>query len=210
MIVTKDDRAAVRPRKDHRILTAHYTVQAVSDDKTTLARRLVKMHRGRVEAHSAGSGRGAEFLVSLPRKSLSAPVEGPGIPAGDSGRKPAGVRILVVDDNMDSAESMALLLSLDGHEVRTAFDGTSALKVAIEFLPRVVLLDIGLPGMDGYEVAQRMRELPELRDTLIIAVTGYGQDDDRVRSKAAGFDHHLVKPVDPETLNRLLATLAKG
>lgn len=130
----------------------------------------------------------------------------------DSGAspRPPVFRILVVDDNVDSADSMALLLALDGHDTRTAFDGPGALAEALAFRPRVVLLDIGLPGMDGYEVARRMRELPGLRDVLLIAITGYGRDDDRARSKEAGFDHHLVKPVDPETLGRLLSGLSRG
>lgn len=118
-----------------------------------------------------------------------------------------GPKVLVVDDNIDSADSMALLLSLDGYEVRIAFEGTGALAEAAHFLPRAVLLDIGLPGMDGYEVAKRLRDLPGLQNALMIAITGYGQEDDRARSKAAGFDHHLVKPVDPEALSQLLDSL---
>jgi PAS domain S-box-containing protein len=172
-----------------------------------LVRRLTEMHDGWVEAHSAGPGQGAEFTVRLPRLAIAVSGEGPGAEGEGLARKPAALRILVVDDNVDSADSMALLLSLDGHEVRTAFDGPGALAEAADFQPRAVLLDIGLPGMDGYEVARRMRELPGLRDVLMIAITGYGQEDDRTRSKAAGFDHHLVKPVDPETLSRLLDTV---
>jgi PAS domain S-box-containing protein len=174
-----------------------------------LVRRLVDMHGGRVEAHSDGPGCGAEFVVRLPRLPLAAAAEGPDTAGGGPAPRPAALRILVVDDNVDSAESMALLLSLDGHEVRTAFDGQGALVEAAEFQPRAVLLDIGLPGMDGYEVARRMRELPGLHDVLMIAITGYGQEDDRTRSKAAGFDHHLVKPVDPEALSRLLGALVQ-
>lgn len=172
-----------------------------------LVRRLIEMHGGRVEAHSAGSGSGAEFIVHLPRVATAPAHEGSGPGGGEPASGSAGVRVLVVDDNIDSAESMALLLSLDGHEVRTAFDGPDALAVAEAFQPEVVLLDIGLPGMDGYEVAKQMRNLPGLQKALMIAVTGYGQADDRARSKAAGFDHHLVKPVDPEILSALLATL---
>ncbi|MBP1150927.1 MULTISPECIES: response regulator [Methylocaldum] len=113
-------------------------------------------------------------------------------------------RILVVDDNTDAVESLALLLELEGHDVRTALDGPAALDLASEFRPQAVLLDIGLPGMDGYEVARRLRERPETREALIIAITGYGQQEDRALTKAAGFDHHLVKPVDPEELGALL------
>lgn len=172
-----------------------------------LVRRLMEMHDGRVEAHSGGSGQGAEFVVRLPRIAVPVPAAGPGTEGKGPSPQPTTLRILVVDDNVDSADSMALLLSLDGHEVRTAFDGPGALAEAADFQPQAVLLDIGLPGMDGYEVARRMRELAGLRDVLMIAITGYGQEDDRTRSKAAGFDHHLVKPVDPETLSRLLGTL---
>lgn len=149
----------------------------------------------------------AGFVVRRPRFASAAPATGPGIEGKGPAPQPAASRILVVDDNVDSADSMALLLSLDGHEVRTAFDGPGALSQAAGFQPRAVLLDIGLPGMDGYEVARRMRELPGLRDVLMIAITGYGQEEDRTRSKAAGFDHHLVKPVDPDTLSRLLGNL---
>lgn len=172
-----------------------------------LVRRLIEMHGGRVEAQSAGSGSGAEFIVHLPRVAAAPAQEGSGSAGGEPVSSSAGVRVLVVDDNVDSAESMALLLSLDGHEVRTAFDGPGALAVAAEFQPEAVLLDIGLPGMDGYEVAKQMRNLPGLQKALMIAVTGYSQADNRARSKAAGFDHHLVKPVDPEILSALLATL---
>lgn len=113
-------------------------------------------------------------------------------------------RILVVDDNTDAVESLALLLELEGHDVRTALDGPAALDLASEFRPQAVLLDIGLPGMDGYDVARRLRERPETREALIIAITGYGQQEDHAPAKAAGFDHHLVQPVDPEELGALL------
>jgi len=121
------------------------------------------------------------------------------------GQEDQSKRILVVDDNTDAVESLALLLELEGHEVRTALDGPTALDLASEFQPQAILLDIGLPGMDGYEVARRLRERPETREALIIAITGYGQQEDRALTKAAGFNHHLVKPVDPEELGALLA-----
>ncbi len=126
--------------------------------------------------------------------------------AGAAGR----LRILVVDDNVDSADSLALLLELGGHEVRTAHDGPRALEAARAFQPRVVLLDIGLPGMNGYEVARHLRELPEAGRALLIALTGYGQDDDRRKALDAGFDHHLVKPVDFDALRALINALARG
>ena len=120
-----------------------------------------------------------------------------------------GQRLLVVDDNRDAAESMTMLLELWGHEVACAHDGFSALKVAASFHPDAVFLDIGLPGMDGYEVAARLRELPQGTRLTLIAITGYGQDADRRRSREAGIDHHLVKPVAPETLRELLDTLQR-
>jgi len=120
-------------------------------------------------------------------------------------REDPSKRILVVDDNIDAAESLALLLALEGHDVKFALDGPAALALASDFQPEAVLLDIGLPGMDGYEVARKLRERPETREALIVAITGYGQQEDRALTKAAGFDHHLVKPVDPEELGALLA-----
>ena len=113
-------------------------------------------------------------------------------------------RLLVVDDNRDAAESMSMLLEMLGHEVAFAYDGPSALETAQRWRPEAIFLDIGLPGMDGYEVAERMRELPQARHAVLIAITGYGQEDDRPRSRRAGIDHHLVKPVDISHLARLL------
>jgi CheY-like chemotaxis protein len=116
-------------------------------------------------------------------------------------------RLLVVDDNRDAAESMSMLLEMWGHEVAFAYDGPSALETAQRWRPQAIFLDIGLPGMDGYEVAERMRELPEARNAVLVAITGYGQEDDRLRSRRAGIDHHLVKPVAPDTLRRLIDSL---
>jgi len=124
-----------------------------------------------------------------------------------SAQPPLRRRLLVVDDNKDAAESMTMLLELWGHEVVCAYDGDGALKVAVSYRPEAVFLDIGLPGMDGYEVAARLRELPQSADAILIAVTGYGQDEDRRRSRAAGINYHLVKPVAPETLHNLLDSL---
>ncbi len=174
----------------------------------TLVRQLIELHGGSVDAASEGPGRGAEFTVRLP--CTAAHSHEPAMSAGDarhtaaqtaSGRR----RILVVDDNRDSAESMALLLRLSGHETWLAFDGDSAVSLAAEHAPDVVMLDIGLPGMDGYQVARTLRDLPQTSDSLLIALTGYGQEEDRQRSKAAGFSEHFVKPVDPESLFAALA-----
>lgn len=168
----------------------------------TLVRTLVELHGGSVTALSPGPGRGTEILVRLPaRPELSRREEAEPV-AHTTPKAAAGRRILVVDDNQDSAESLALLLELHGHEVRTAFAGPAALETASTFRPDVVLLDIGLPGMDGYEVARRLRA--DDHRSLLVALTGYGRDDDRQRSQEAGFDHHLVKPVDLEELARVL------
>ena len=162
----------------------------------TLAKRLVELHGGRIEAHSEGAGRGAEFVVHLPlgpqpdTRAVDEPVQAAASPVG--GRR----KILIVDDNVDNAESLSMLLGLKGHETEVAFDGESALAVAAAFAPDVVLLDIGLPKMNGIEVCRRMRREPWGRAIRIVAVTGWGQDEDRRRSSEAGFDRHLVKPVD--------------
>jgi CheY-like chemotaxis protein len=116
-------------------------------------------------------------------------------------------RLLVVDDNKDAAESMSMLLQMWGHEVAYAYDGPSALETARQWQPEAVILDIGLPGMDGYEVAERLRTLPRGKDAVLIAITGYGQDDDRRRSRRAGIDHHLVKPVAPDALRTLIDSI---
>jgi CheY-like chemotaxis protein len=123
------------------------------------------------------------------------------------GESTAKRRLLVVDDNRDAAESMSMLLEMWGHEVVYAYDGPSALETAQQWQPEAVFLDIGLPGMDGYEVAERLRELPQAKDAVLVAITGYGQDDDRRRSQRAGIDHHLVKPVAPDALRNLIDSL---
>lgn len=124
-----------------------------------------------------------------------------------SGQPARKRRLLVVDDNRDAAESMSMLLEMWGHEVAFAYDGPSALETAQQWQPEAIFLDIGLPGMDGYEVAERMRALPQAKDAVLIAITGYGQEDDRLRSRRAGIDHHLVKPVAPDALHRLIDSL---
>jgi PAS domain S-box-containing protein len=172
----------------------------------TLVRRLAELHGGSVEAHSDGSGKGSEFVVRLPL--AGDPLEGQrrGGGEGSAYQAEAGPaqRILVVDDNIDSAESLATMLRLLGHEVHTVYDGPAAVRAAATFAPEVVLLDIGLPGMDGYEVARQLRALPQVRGAVLVAQTGWGQEEDRRRSREAGFDHHLVKPVDPAALREVL------
>jgi CheY-like chemotaxis protein len=173
----------------------------------TLVKTLVEMHGGTVEAHSDGLGLGSEFVVRLPV------VEEAALPPSKAVAAPAAAprrRILIVDDNQDSADSMALLLQNAGHETHTAHDGLEAVAAAERLLPHVVLLDIGLPALNGYEVCRRLRQLPGGKDMMVVAVTGWGQDGDRRRSREAGFDTHIVKPVDPDALTRLLAALPSG
>ena len=172
----------------------------------TIVQRLVEMHGGTVQASSRGPGQGSEFTVRLPAAAHAE--AGPAHGLASPGTVKACTRILVVDDNMDMALSMVHLLGLLGHEVAMAHDGPAALETARRFLPEFLLLDIGLPGMDGYELATAFRQEACLKDAVIIAISGYGQEEDRKRSHAAGFDHHLVKPVDFEVLVSLLGESA--
>jgi CheY-like chemotaxis protein len=169
----------------------------------SLVKRLAEMHGGNVRAFSGGAGHGSEFVVRLPCRAAG-PDAVPTEAAADA-ELPTGVpmRILVVDDNCDAAESLTALLRHVGHEVFVAHDGLKAIEIASAQRPQVVLLDIGLPGMDGLEVCKRLRQ-QGMADTRIVALTGYGQDADKRRSEAAGFDAHAVKPVDPAVLMRLL------
>jgi PAS domain S-box-containing protein len=170
----------------------------------TIARRLVEMHGGRIAALSAGPGRGSEFVVHLPISARTASPK-PREPVPTVHEPSPRRRILVVDDNIDAADSLAILLSCSGAEVRVAYDGPSALTAAHDFRPEVVFLDIGLPGMSGYEVARCLRTDSGFRPTLLIALTGYGQESDRRRAQDAGFDAHLVKPTDLDAVRALLA-----
>ena len=172
----------------------------------TLVQRIVKMHGGNVEAKSEGPGRGSEFVVRLALRKEPAIVR-PGAEAPAMGKGPKR-RILVVDDNRDAAHALRLLLENDGHEVRVAGDGPTGLAMAREYRPDVALLDIGLPQMNGFELAQQMRRDPALGTTLLVAVTGYGQMHDRARASASGFNHHLVKPVEFSALQQLLRQTA--
>ena len=169
-----------------------------------LVKRLVQMHGGSVSAQSAGLGRGSSFTVRLPCTAAAQEVMDTGqvLPQ----REPVhGRRILVVDDNVDGATMLAMMLGFYGHDTRTAFSGPEALEIAAGFHPEMVLLDIGLPGMDGYEVARRIRADPQLNGIVLVAVTGWGSEADRQRSKNAGFDEHLTKPVEPGALEEVLA-----
>ena len=171
----------------------------------SLVKGLVEMHGGTIEARSEGEGKGSEFVVRLP---VAVPVaDGPDATNGQadevvpSGRR----RVLVVDDNADAADSLGQLLEMLGNEVRTAYDGEAGVGQATEFRPDVVLMDIGMPKLNGYEACRRIREQPWAADMVLVALTGWGQEDDRQKSADAGFDHHLVKPVDPQALMKMLA-----
>jgi signal transduction histidine kinase/ActR/RegA family two-component response regulator len=170
-----------------------------------LVKGLVDMHGGRVEAHSAGVGQGSTFVVHLPL--AAEPPAAATLPAQNHRTETVKRRVLVVDDNRDAAASLAMILSLVGHDTRTAQDGLEALELAEAFRPDVLLLDIGLPKLNGYDACRRIRAQPWGKDIFIVAVTGWGQEEDRRRSQEAGFNHHLVKPVDFGCLEKLLATL---
>jgi len=169
-----------------------------------LARRIAEAHGGSLAAYSEGENKGAEFTLRLPL------MENEQVPAkadAEASAKPMlAKRVLVVDDNIDAATTLQLLLKSLGHETCVVYDGLQAIRMAVEFRPDIVLLDIGMPGLDGYEVARRLRVLKRERPLRIVAITGWGQEADRARSREAGFDLHLVKPVDPNTLTNVLAS----
>jgi len=177
----------------------------------TLVQRLAGLHGGSVEAHSEGAGKGSEFVVRLPLRAEPAIVDAASVArAGDAAQSGAPRRVLVVDDNQDAAHALRLLLESDGHQVLVASDGPGGLAMAREHRPDVVLLDIGLPKLNGYESAKQIRADPALKATMLVAVTGYGQMQDRALASAAGFDHHLVKPVEFKALQELLRTTAES
>ncbi|MCE9562147.1 MAG: PAS domain S-box protein [Planctomycetes bacterium] len=170
-----------------------------------IVKRLVEMHDGRIEARSEGQGKGSEFVIRLPLAPLSVrkrPVESEAMPVGGAACR----RILVVDDNVDAASSLAVMLDIMGHEVRTAHDGESGIELAAAFRPDLILMDIGMPRLNGYDACRRIREQPWGRNIEVVALTGWGQADDRRKSQEAGFDRHMVKPVDIDLLTKLLAT----
>jgi signal transduction histidine kinase/CheY-like chemotaxis protein len=172
----------------------------------SLCKRLVEIHGGTIAARSAGPGQGSEFIVRLP--ALLAPDSALEPMAAESTASPVAprCRVLCVDDNVDACTSLAMMLQLSGHEAVTANDGPAALATAASYQPDIVLLDIGLPGMDGYEVCKRLRAEPKFTGLLIVALTGWGQEEDRRRSQEAGFDLHVTKPIDPQYLEEVLRT----
>jgi CheY-like chemotaxis protein/two-component sensor histidine kinase len=179
----------------------------------TIVRSLVAMHRGSVSVHSDGPGQGSEFTIRLPvaladdasvRERAASPESAPTTPM------PSGVRVLVVDDNEDAVEMLAEVFRSKGYQVRSAHDGPAAIRVCSEFNPHIALLDIGLPVMDGYELAERLRQLPGNDRLFLCALTGYAQEADRERARAAGFDRHFVKPLDFDVLDRALGEMAEA
>jgi PAS domain S-box-containing protein len=173
-----------------------------------LVHELVKLHGGTIVAHSEGIGKGSEFIVRLPASTLPAAHTQAG--KEFSSVVVASKRILVIDDNVDAAESLAMLLEMNGHTSRTAHDGITGLQLAVEFNPDIILLDIGLPDISGYEVAKRIRQLPSGNDFYLIATTGWGHDKDKELAKTAGFNEHLTKPIDFKRLNSLLENIASS
>jgi PAS domain S-box-containing protein len=188
----------------------------VSDPKTkqgglgiglTLAKQLVEMHGGTIEAHSAGENRGAEFVVHLPVAVAAGRTDERRTPnpCGQAAR----LRVLIVDDNVDLVDMLATVVEADGHQVRKAFDGRSAISAALEYQPHLILLDVGMPDMNGMEVAKELRRHAELAGTRIVALTGWGQAEDRRRTVEAGFDDHLTKPADPPRIRRIIEDVAQ-
>jgi CheY-like chemotaxis protein len=207
LIVVKDSGIGMEPELLHSAFELFRQGQQALDQTQgglgvglTLVQRLVRLHGGTVEARSPGPDQGSEFIVRL------AAADAPGV-EGAIEKKPIvrinPRRVLVVDDNQDAANALKLLLELDGHQVRLANDGVSGLAQAREYKPDYLLLDIGLPRLSGYEIAASVRSDPLLKDTTIVAITGYGQLHDRARTAAVGFDHHLTKPVEFSALQEL-------
>ena len=178
----------------------------------TIVRNLMALHGGRVEAFSEGRGLGSEFVLHLPLADAQAAAVAADSeePEGAMTMRDNSIAVLVVDDNADAAEMLSEYVGSLGYHVRAAFDGPSALRVAEEMHPAIALLDIGLPVMDGFELAGRLREMHGKAGLKLVAITGYGQETDRARSRDAGFDAHLVKPVDLEHLEQLLQELSSA
>ena len=170
----------------------------------TVVRSLAELHGGTVHATSGGPGQGSEFSLRLPVSKVAVPKPEEVPTAGAAPAEAAKVRVLVVDDNEDSARAVARIISRQGYDVEVAYDGPAAVEAALAHQPAFVFLDIGLPGMNGYEVATRLRQEDSMKSALFVAVSGYGEEGDRRRSREAGFDQHLVKPVDPDALLALM------
>ena len=215
VVTVKDNGAGIPPDKLDSIFDMFMQVDRTSERSQgglgiglTLVKRLTEMHGGSIEACSAGEGQGSEFIVRLPVLNRPAIQKGHG-PDMESDLQPQR-RILIVDDNRDSADSLAMLMEITGNKTYMAHDGAEAVEAVEKYRPEVVLLDIGLPKLDGYEVCRRVREQPWGEKIVVIALTGWGQEDDRRKSEEAGFNGHLVKPVDYDQLLELLASLGNS
>jgi CheY-like chemotaxis protein len=171
----------------------------------TLARDIVQLHRGKIDAKSDGPGKGSEFVVTLPLSVPLQPHEFGRSAAIKIGTTAVPRRIIVVDDSKNQVLSLERLFKRMGHEVRVAYDAAGALRVMEEFLPDFALIDIGLPGVNGYDLARQVRDRPQFRKVTLIAQTGWGREEDRNQARDAGFDHHLVKPIDHQRLAEILA-----
>ena len=226
IITVRDNGIGIAPESMPQIFEMFFQANPSLDRKAgglgiglSVAKRMVELHGGSMEGFSEGLGRGSEFRVQLPIMHedgtrdgpASLPVENkvsaetsPELRASESVVR----RVMVVDDNVDTAESEAELAKLWGHEVAIAQNGPAAIELASKFQPDIALIDIGLPEMNGYEVARRLRQLPDVRTTLLVAITGYGREEDQKAAREAGFDLHLTKPVNPVRLEKLLATLS--
>ena len=212
VVAVKDNGAGIPAEKLESIFDMFMQVDRTSERSQgglgiglTLVKRLTEMHGGSIEARSDGEGQGSEFIVRLPI--LNRPVVAEESSSRLASDPQAQRRVLIVDDNLDSAESLAMLLEITGNKTYMAHDGLEALEQIEKYRPEVVLLDIGLPRVDGHEVCRRVREKSWGKDIVVIALTGWGQDDDRRKSEEAGFNGHLVKPVDYDKLLELLAAL---
>ncbi|HYD50360.1 MAG TPA: ATP-binding protein [Terriglobales bacterium] len=210
-IDVKDNGVGIPADKVHQIFELFARVDRALDDQgglgigLTLAQQIIRLHGGTIEAFSRGAGCGTEMRVRVP---VNAPPTAATVAPAQAGAPGAPKRILLADDNQDAVESLALLLQIDGHEVHTVFDGESAIASAERIQPQVVLLDIGMPKANGYEVARRIRHQQWGKQMYLVALTGWGQEGDKQRAREAGFDAHLVKPVPPDTLQQLLAGIA--
>jgi PAS domain S-box-containing protein len=212
VVHVRDDGIGISPEMIGRVFDMFVQVERRLDRSQggvgiglTLVKKLVELHGGAIDARSSGVGQGTEFTVRLPALPDTAPL--PTRRKAESWHTMSlpDRRVLIVDDNEDAADSLAMLLKLAGQKVHAAYDGPSALKAADEFRPDLAFIDIGMPGMDGHEVARRLRQKFSAHQLVLVALTGWGQDDDRRRSQEAGFDHHLVKPIQPNILKHLLS-----
>jgi PAS domain S-box-containing protein len=209
MIIVSDTGVGMSPEAISRVFVMFSQVKSTQDRSEgglgiglALAKGLVELHGGVIEARSEGRGKGSEFIVRLPRRKVADPRRAATLHPSDG--KSAKRRVLIADDNRDAAESLAMLLRLEGHEVTVAHNGREALAIFSSLLPEVAVLDIGMPEIDGYEVARQVRQQSLGQAATLIAVTGWGQEADKARALAAGFNHHFTKPIEPEQLTRLL------